>query len=156
MYLKPLLYSRTLYHLGLGKAMNITSARYANAEGGILLERDGLPDLYIDKGGLYDRAVSGEFGPVAEYIAPPEPEPQPDLVPQVVSRFQARAALHQAGLLQQAQDAIAAADPIAQLAWEDATTFKRSSPTVAAIAGALSLSDTAVDDLFRAAAQIEA
>lgn len=73
-----------------------------------------------------------------------------------VSRFQARAALHNAGLLASAESTISGADDLAQLAWADAQEFRRNSPTVVAIAGALSLTDEQLDDLFRAAKTIEA
>jgi hypothetical protein len=82
--------------------------------------------------------------------APPPP------VPEVVSRFQAKAALSAAGLLPAVEAAIADADPIAQLAWAEAIEFRRQSPTILALAGALGLTDAQVDDLFHAAASIEA
>ncbi len=76
-------------------------------------------------------------------------------VPQSVSRFQARAALHNAGLLPAVEAAIAASgDALAQIAWADAASFERSSPTVAAIAAGLGVTDSQIDDLFRAAAKI--
>lgn len=74
----------------------------------------------------------------------------------VVSRFQARVALHNAGLLQSVEAAVAAADPFVQIAWADAVEFRRNSQTIVALAAALSLPDTQVDDLFRAAKLIEA
>ena len=74
----------------------------------------------------------------------------------VVSRFQARAALLQNNLLDTASGAIAQADAMSQLAWEDAQEFRRNSPLVASIGGALSLTDEQLDDLFRLAKTIEA
>jgi hypothetical protein len=76
----------------------------------------------------------------------------------VVSRFQARAALHNAGLLPQVEALMADSetDPIARLAWTDAQEFRRESPNVIAIAARLGLTDKQLDDLFVAAAQIEA
>lgn len=59
----------------------------------------------------------------------PEPyEPPPPPVPQSVTRFQARAALHLAGLLPQVEALMAdpATDPIARLAWQDAQEFRLS------------------------------
>lgn len=84
--------------------------------------------------------------------------PAPAPVPPVVSRFQARAALHQSGLLDQVEALMSdpQTDPTSRLAWTHATEFRRSSPTIATLAGPLGLSDEQVDDLFRAAAQIEA
>lgn len=77
-------------------------------------------------------------------------------VPASVTRFQARAALHEAGLLDQIEAAVAAADPLTREAWASATAFERSSPTIAALAAALGLSLADIDALFRRAAQIRA
>lgn len=74
----------------------------------------------------------------------------------VVSRFQARAALLQAGLLEQAEAAVAESDVIAQLAWADAQEFRRNSPTVATMSAKLGMTDDQLDELFRQAATIEA
>lgn len=83
---------------------------------------------------------------------------RPDLSDLVVSRFQARAALHLAGLLDDVERLIAdpATDPIIKIAWETVTEFRRSSPSVALIAQALNWTDEALDDLFLTARQIEA
>jgi hypothetical protein len=85
-----------------------------------------------------------------------EPDPQPVPVPESVSRFQARAALLQSDLLETAETAIQNGDAITKLVWADAQEFRRASPTVAAIAGVLSLTESEVDDLFRLAITIEA
>ncbi len=86
-------------------------------------------------------------------VDPPPPGP-----PQVVSRFQARAALHLAGLLDQVEALMAdpQTDPLARLAWTDAQEFRRTSPTLLAMASALSLTDAQLDALFVTAAGIEA
>ncbi len=75
-----------------------------------------------------------------------------------VSKFQAKAALKQAGLLQQVRDMMAALadDDLTRLAWEDAQEFRRDSPAVLAMATDLALSDEQLDDLFEQAATIEA
>ena len=73
-----------------------------------------------------------------------------------VTPFQGRVALADANLLSQVQTAISAADQKTQLAWEYATEWRRNSPMIVTLAGALNLSDTQVDDLFRAAAQVTA
>ena len=87
----------------------------------------------------------------------PDPEPIPENpVPQVVSRFQARAALHIHGVLADVEAMIQAADPIAQFAWADAQQFERQSPTIAAIAQALGWTDDFVDQLFITAGDIMA
>lgn len=86
-----------------------------------------------------------------------EGEAPPPPVPEEVSRFQARAALLNAGLLAQADAAVAGSgNALLQLAWTDAVSFKRNSPGIAALAPALGLDDGALDDLFRAAAEIVA
>lgn len=78
-------------------------------------------------------------------------------VPQVVSRFQAKAALAQAGLLAQADAVVAASgNAVLQLAWTEANQFQRNSPGIAALAPALGLDSAGLDDLFRAAAGIVA
>lgn len=79
-------------------------------------------------------------------------------VPQVVTRFQARAALHLAGLLPQVEALMAdAATPmLSRLAWTDAQEFRRQSPTVLTMAVALGLNDQQIDNLFTTAAGIEA
>lgn len=74
----------------------------------------------------------------------------------VCSRFQAKAALHLAGLLPSVEAAIANADPLTQLAWAEAVEYSRHSPAILALAGVLELTDEQVDDLFRTAMQIEA
>ncbi|MCW5623569.1 MAG: hypothetical protein KIT73_02500 [Burkholderiales bacterium] len=86
------------------------------------------------------------------------PQPVAPGVPQVVSRFQAFAALHLAGLLEAVEVTMAnpATDTLARLAWENALEFRRDSPTVTAIAGLLDLTEEQLDDLFTTAAGITA
>lgn len=74
----------------------------------------------------------------------------------VVSRFQARAALHGAGLLDRVEAALAEADPLARIAWADAQEFRRLSPTMTTLGAALGLTDTQIDALFDQAALIAA
>ena len=82
--------------------------------------------------------------------------PAPPYVPYTVTPFQAKAAIYAAGLLPAVEAAIAAAPKVAQLAWSDATEFTRDSPTIAALSAQLGLTSDQVDDLFIAAAAIEA
>lgn len=79
-------------------------------------------------------------------------------IPQSVTRFQARAALHLAGHLEAVEALMAHGDTpmLARLAWVDAQEFRRQSPTVLAMAQALGLTDDQLDELFTSAAQIEA
>ncbi|RXE48695.1 hypothetical protein [Chromohalobacter israelensis] len=76
----------------------------------------------------------------------------------VVSAFQARAALTQAGHMADVKAYMAEpdTDEFTILAWETATEFRRDSPTVNELAGVLGLSDNQVDDLFRFALTIHA
>lgn len=76
----------------------------------------------------------------------------------VASPFQARAALQEAGLLPQVETMMAApeADPIAKLAWETASEFRRFSPTVQQVAAQLGLTDEDLDALFEQAMTYEA
>lgn len=90
----------------------------------------------------------------SQWVAPPV------YVPQIVSRFQAKAALLNAGLLSQVEAIIAhpATDAMTKLAWAEAIEFNRQSPTVLGLAAALTppLTSQQLDDLFIAAAQINA
>ena len=101
---------------------------------------------------VYQAAI--DAGNVAAYV---EPE-HVVVIPQTVSRFQARAALHNAGMLVDVEELIAspATDPITVIAWQDAQEFRRTSPTIAGMAAALGWTDQQLDDLFIAAALIDA
>lgn len=83
---------------------------------------------------------------------------EPARVPFSVSRYQARAALYQAGHLDDVEAFMARADTpmLVKLAWQDAQTFERPSATVALLAEKLELSDDDVDALFVAGAAITA
>ena len=105
----------------------------------------GVPD---------DVQVGWVKGAGGAWLPPPYKPP----IPSSVSRFQARAALYQAGLLESV-DAVMkdpATDFLARLAWEDASEFYRSSPYVTTIGAGLGLSSEQLDDLFRFAATIKA
>lgn len=73
----------------------------------------------------------------------------------IASEFQAKAALMQAGLLDDVIQFVAQADALTQLAWQSAREFKRSSHLVSEIGKSLQLSDEQIDDLFRFAKTIE-
>lgn len=100
-----------------------------------------------------------------EYVAwlaagnTPEPAPSPPVVvPPSVTRFQARAALADGGLLDRVEAMMAdPATPIRmRLAWTDAQEFLRDSPTVLAMGSALGLDAAALDALFTNAITIVA
>ncbi|MTD33926.1 hypothetical protein [Paludibacterium denitrificans] len=84
------------------------------------------------------------------------PDPAP-AIPQEVTRFQARGALYQAGLLDKVEAFIAAegTDMMLKLAWQDAQTFKRYSPFITGVGQQLGLTDKQLDALFVAASLIE-
>ena len=85
--------------------------------------------------------------------------PPPEVaVPQVVSRFQARAALHAFGILEQADALMTAPETevLRRLAWTDAQEFRRNSPTLIEAAQALGLSAEVLDNMFTYAAGIQA
>lgn len=86
------------------------------------------------------------------YVAPPTP------VPSTVSRFQARAALVQSGWFTMMDNFMATLDKqdIRRMAWDDAASFNRDSPTLLAMAQMLGLSDSALDSLFILADSIKA
>lgn len=75
-------------------------------------------------------------------------------IPKSVSPYQARVALHMAGLLPSVETAIASAPVPAQIAWEYATVFERHSPFIEALSPMLGLTETQIDDLFLAASQV--
>jgi hypothetical protein len=91
---------------------------------------------------------------VPEDQAPAVAAPEP--VPSEVTNFQARAALLRAGLFDQVNAAVYQAGGEAWQAWEYANTLTRHGATVTALAAGLGLSDAQLDDLFLAAAGIEA
>lgn len=76
----------------------------------------------------------------------------------VVSPFQAKMALQQAGLLDSVETLIndPATDVSIKLAWNNATEFRRTSPMIAALSSQLNLSDTQLDELFTNAATVTA
>jgi hypothetical protein len=114
---------------------------------------DQMDELEADLGAdaaTYADLIASTRARVPPYIPPP-PE-----IPFSVTPFQAKAALLGAGLLPAVEAAIAAASPIAQLAWLDATAFTRDSPTIAALSAQLGLTPAQVDALFTVAATIEA
>lgn len=76
-------------------------------------------------------------------------------VPLVVTPFQAKAALLQAGLLNDVETVIQTSDELTQLAWNTALEFKRYSPAILSIAESLNWSDSLLDSLFISAYEIQ-
>ena len=72
-----------------------------------------------------------------------------------VTRFQAKAAMIQAGLLDDIQEVIdASEDPMVALAWSEAG-FERLSPFVMQMQAAIGMTHNQLDDLFDVAAVIK-
>lgn len=100
-------------------------------------------------------AVAGGWLHDGSDFSPPEPT---IMVPEVVTPFQARAALRAAGLLSQVEAIVEAADDITKDAWEYATEFRRTSPLLNSLAVQLFGEEAAqgqLDVLFIAAGSIE-
>lgn len=88
-----------------------------------------------------------------------DPLPSAPVVPAVVTMYQARAALINAGLIEGVESAIAAmpagkAKLLMRAAWEYAQTVERSSEFTRTLSQALSLTPAKLDELFTAAAAL--
>lgn len=87
-----------------------------------------------------------------------KPAPVVPAIPEVVTMRQARLALLQAGLLAQVNTAVAnmpgAAGDTARIEWEFSSTVERNRPLVQSLIGALGLTESQLDDLFRLAATL--
>jgi hypothetical protein len=135
-------------------------------------QRKTLPNTNIgnpgplpsDIAGLEDASLanlSAALGPAADelgyagqgffFVADPPPAP---VIPQVVSRMQAKMALQNAGLLASVESTVAAGTAATQIYWADAPDFHRDHPVLLSLATALNLSSAQVDALFTAAAII--
>jgi hypothetical protein len=88
------------------------------------------------------------------YLPPPDPPETPLAVPEVISRFQAKAALSQMALLDDAEAYVLSQGGLAAMTWEDINEFRRDSPLVNEIAPELGLDAEELDDLFRLAITI--
>ena len=139
-----------------GRIMDIV---YKRADGSFVATVNDLPYHITSSDPLFAAAQAAGTGAPMEPV-PPQPTAAEELATEragmVVSRFQAKAALMAAGHLPAVETVIAAADAITQLAWAEAVEMRRTSPMIAGLAGAIGLTDTDLDDLFRAAVLIEA
>ena len=158
------------------KITNITNLTWANAEHtmiNVALETDvfgeipfsASPDDVEEHGReIFEDAVAGKFGIIAEYVAPPLP---PRVVPQSVTRYQGRATLLQMGLLDDidahyaalptdtADEAVNLKNRLAKERWVGMLNFERDSDELTAIAALYGMSETQIDDLFCFAATIK-
>lgn len=95
---------------------------------------------------------------LAEGNTPQPADPVVPAVPAVVTMRQARLALLQNGMLTQVNTAVAnmpgAAGDAARIEWEFSSTVERNRPLVQSLIGALGLTESQLDDLFRLAATL--
>jgi hypothetical protein len=110
-------------------------------------------DRYVAKPWQNDWPAEDRDAPpetIQPYVAPPP------VIPQTVTARQARRALLAAGLLDQANAAVAASNNQAmQIDWDFAAEIYRNSAWIGQLASALNLNDAAVDALFTSAAAYE-
>lgn len=128
-----------------GVVVNVASAEpdFAAEQGWIAIpdELPVSPGWTFDEGGFH------------------APAPTPLPVPAEVTMRQARLALLQIGLLDDVAPMIEQIEDVAvrraaQIEWEYSSAVKRNNPLINMLGGALGLSQSQIDDLFRAAAQI--
>lgn len=104
---------------------------------------------------IFAAAQAGEYGPVAPYVAPPEPEPT---IPQAVTRRQGRLALLSVGKLADVEAAIdAIVDPDERRAAEieyEADTWERSNAFLQTMWAQLGGTEEELDDLFTMASTL--
>ena len=115
-----------------------TGGYYASEIHGTNMPADALPISEADYDAIFNKPIGEILPPALTSVSP----------------AQARLALLRAGLLDQVEAIVAAADVPTQIAWNNASVIERNSPTVAALAGALGLTDAQLDDLFTTAAGI--
>jgi hypothetical protein len=126
----------------------VKTYQYLDADNSVVavFDEDGISRMSMLASALPEGAV------IDAYIPPPPP------IPATVTRFQALATLAAGGWLDTVHvyiDALPRSN-VQRLAFENATDWERTSPTVNAIAAMLGLSDAQVDDLFIAASQVSA
>ncbi len=120
-----------------GKVVNLALSESALADNWIESNTAKIGDSYAD--GVFTT-------PAAAAVAP-----------QSVTSVQALTALHNAGLLASVETLMANSqtDPLAVIAYQRATSFRRNSPFIVAVGSAMNLTEAQIDALFIAASQIE-
>lgn len=93
--------------------------------------------------------------PARAFALPPLPAPQAAPVPASVAAWKGKAVLASLSLLDAAEAAVAAAGGVTALAWAGSGEWGRESVLLAAMAGALGLTDEQVDQMFRDASAIQ-
>lgn len=124
---------------GVVTGIAVSNADFAASQGWV-----AAPDT-VQEGDGYD---DGQFTPQEPAVAEPDPVKS-------ISRFQARVALRNAGMLTQVENVVAASDELTQMAWADTVQWNRDSPTINALATQIGLTQPQIDTLFEAASKIE-
>lgn len=129
--------------------------KWMDAEHTIIQMQVGPNSWRVVEPDSLDWATVSQRPDIAPYVPPtPEQALQAERARMECSPAQMRLALHRAGLLSQVQ-AIADADPEASIVWEFATRIVRQSPLIAALGGANGFTPAQIDDIFRAAMQVQ-
>ena len=110
---------------------------------------------------IWEKAINGDYGSIAEYVPPPEPSPEEirEAMPPLTAR-QLRLGLVDNGYsVAQVEAAIAAiADETerekAQIEWEYASEYRRTHPLIGQIAAALGLTAEQIDAMWVSAASL--
>lgn len=113
-----------------------------------------LENHYITLGPVVEIDGRYEYTYIQKELTPSEPG-----VPQSVSRFQARMALHHFGMFEEAESfCTSEAAPLeVKEAWVSAQEFRRNSPTILSLKDSpLALTDEQLDEMFSFAGTVEA
>lgn len=105
-----------------------------------------IPMTLAPQGATAALFAEAAAGAVAPYVAPPVP------VPTSLPRLAFKAALLQAGLLDQVEAAVANADALTRLKWAEAVEFPRADPMIDALGQAIGLTPEAIDQMYVQAA----
>ena len=111
---------------------------------------ESLNDSFVCDGTIYQHSVVGADATIGVWVEPPAAPP----VPSSITRFQALAALHNAGLLESTIAAVNLAPALTKLAWDNTATFERNNETLNTLSTSMGLSSTQLDNLFIAGALI--
>jgi hypothetical protein len=131
-------------------------------EGGVLVAGEVIDPRYHVNVAWHGRDPEAIFQ--ASLVVPASPsrgwdvrptESMPPVATPVIPAWKAKAWLHQAGLLDAATAAAGAGGPVAQLAFEHAAEWHRTSPLISALASGLGLSGQQIDKAFAAADSIQ-
>jgi hypothetical protein len=117
--------------------------------------RDGTVDITVD-GVLTTIDIAGMSAVDRDAAILAVTGPPPRVIPESVSRSQAKVALEQAGLLATVEAFMDGPDisTTAKIFWAEEPRFERDSNLINTLGAALGLTSTQIDDLFVAAAGI--